>query len=244
MKKNLLLSVGLVAFSLVGAGSVFAEENTQGKIQFTTGGTSINPGPVDPGTGGPADPETNVPEAPQAGGNYASWVPNNLNFGYHEIQSAASQEWEAREVDADGITDVTELNTKYNEASPTVGSLGVEDNRGVGTGWEIKVKQESDFSIVGSPTKKLNNTNLTITTGVITTNITNGTVTGITGPASNSIQLNTTAGEQTALVAATGSGEGITRLPLTNFKLAIPAGQATTAGVYQANIVWTVSTAP
>ena len=242
MKKTVLGLVTVAAGVLLTT-PVFAAD-TEGNIQYIEGDVTINPGPVDPDTGGPVDPGTGTPETPQPGGNYASWVPNNLNFGYHPIESKTAQSWTARNVDTTGTTDVEELATRYDGAALTVGSLGIEDNRGTAEGWDITVKQVAEFTLGTDTTRKLNNTTLTIATGAITTNITGGATTGVTGPSGNNLVLTPTNTETSIFTAPVGTGEGVTRLALNSFTLAIPAGQNQSEGLYQADVVWTIGDVP
>jgi hypothetical protein len=259
MKKTILglvtLSAGILLTTPVFAAVDEPDGATTGNIQYITDGLKLNPDPViDPDTGKPINPITHEPidEDPQADGNHAYWIPNDLNFGYHPIESKTNQSWTARNVDTTNPTDledkayISELANRYNNSSTTTGILGVEDNRGTAEGWDITVKQESEFKLTTDNTNKiLKNTTLTIATGDISTNIVDGSTNGITGPSvDNKLVLAPNNQEQIIFTAPAGLGEGVTSMALNSFTLGIPKGQNQSPGLYQANVVWTIKADP
>ena len=258
MKKTVLglvtLSAGVLLTTPVFAAGDDPDGSTTGNIQYITDGLKLNPDPViDPDTGKPINPITHelIDEDPQADGNHAYWIPNDLNFGYHPIESKTNQSWTARNVDTTNPTDlnekeyISELANRYNNSSPTTGILGVEDNRGTAVGWEITVKQVGEFTLETDTNRTLRNTTLTIATGPLSTNIASGSINGITGPTTgNQVDLAPNNQENIIFTAPTGLGEGVTSMALNSFTLGIPAGQNQSSGLYQADVVWTINDGP
>ena len=243
MKKVILVAATVLVGGFYVSGATFAENKTEGKVQYKDGALVINPDLTDPTDPKKSiDPETGTSETPQPGGNINHRLPGNLNFGYHVNQTTKAETWLAKNVDTSKGPDFDALATAYQSADKTVGALLVEDNRTAFGEWEIKVKQAGEFKIAAEPAASLGLTNLVISTGNIWNNVTSD-LTGITAP-NKTVNLASTGTEVSILNAVPGKGAGMTKLNLTEFKLEIPKNTVKKAAVYTADLNWTVSKAP
>lgn len=236
MKKTIMTTLAVFGATVLFSTGVLGADNlgskTEGKIQYDEGHLVIDPLPE--------DPDKELP-----GGNFSNRLPNNLNFGYHPLQSLEAETWLAREVDTSGI-DLTgpeafdELAAAYGNSELTVGNLAIEDNRGGATGWNIKLKQMGEFAIQATPEKTLGNTTLNFDLGKVINNV--GTD-GI-NKFGDQVAITPTSTEVEVLSATAGNGAGLTQAPLTNFELNIPSDIVKEAAVYTADLNWTVSNTP
>lgn len=234
MKKTIMTTLTVfgatVLFSTGALGADNLGSTTQGKIQYDEGHLVIDPLP----------PDNELP-----GGNFSNRLPNNLNFGYHPLQSLEAETWLAKEVDTSEI-DLTgseafdELAAAYADSDPTVGNLAIEDNRGEAKGWSIKLKQMGEFAIQDTPEKTLGSTTLTFNLGEVNNNVSDDGINKF----GDQVTIDPTGTEVEVLSAKVGNGAGLTQVPLTNFELNIPANIVKEAAVYTADLNWTVSTTP
>lgn len=150
-------------------------------------------------------------------------LPKDLYFGSHKITSDA-ETYQARE--------------KSDETIATTGKLKVNDARGDGTGWHIKVAQTGQFA---NGTSTLKNAELSIKTGTIDND---GGVKPSLG-ANDTVTLNgDEKSEKLIFGANTGEGNGESSLSLDSFKLSVPAGVQKTKGSYKADLTWTLTDTP
>lgn len=204
-------SFAILAASLF-AGTLFAF-STNAHAADTTGNVAYTAGEVtfDPQT--PGDPSASLP--------------TNLNFGTHPIQTTTAETWNAT---SDGVQD----------SALTTGRIGVSDNRGTaGTGWAVKVTQQTQFTADTTP---LTGAELSFTVGELNNNLDQAP----TGPriANNSTTTLTLGNTTSVLTANAGQGSGETSLPITKFQLDIPANTGKIASTYQTTLNWTFSSTP
>ncbi|MDA9470109.1 WxL domain-containing protein [Enterococcus sp. 5H] len=149
-------------------------------------------------------------------------LPKNLYFGSHKI------------------TKNEETYQAHDKTSKiaTTGKLKIDDARGDGTGWHIKVAQTGQFAN-GSST--LDNAKLSITTGAID-NL--GGLKPSVG-AGQVVELHGDPKDEKVIFAANaGEGNGSSSLALDRFDLDVAAGVEKIKGSYTAQLTWTVTDTP
>lgn len=147
-------------------------------------------------------------------------LPTDLNFGSTAISYNADTHLKAT---ADG----------NQSAKETTGAIRIDDMRGTNAGWVVKVNQTQ----LKNGTNELTGAEFSLTTGQAT-NV-GGTIP--TGGEINKKVTLTPGTEMELFKANKGEGNGISKLPLNQFDLMIPAATAKTAGQYTTTITWTVS---
>lgn len=156
-------------------------------------------------------------------------LPTDLNFGSHQIQTKLDERLVAT-VDGDQAS------------TPTKGSVRVRDNRGETTpiGWNIKVKQATQFTSATSATPLTGAEMSILTNPTLTNNFNN--ITGLT--ATNTLTFDKINEEKSIFSAAAGSGNGESTLNLEKFELFVAKNNAKVKEKYLTTLVWTVSETP
>ncbi|MBP1040154.1 WxL domain-containing protein [Vagococcus sp. BWB3-3] len=156
-------------------------------------------------------------------------LPTDLNFGSHQIQTKKDETLVAT-VDGNQTSALTK------------GAVRVRDNRGDTTpiGWNIKVKQATQFTSVDSA-KLLSGAQLSITTNPTISNSFN-TTTGLT--AQTNLVFDEIDEEKSIFSASAGNGNGESTLNLEKFQLDVAKNNQKVKEKYQTTLVWTISETP
>ncbi|ANZ96291.1 hypothetical protein BFC20_00350 [Brochothrix thermosphacta] len=189
-----LLSVAAVATATVpvAAEETGAEYTSEGAVKFVPNTDPVKPvDPVDPGK--PVDPiEPLNPGGPNPGtpGPLSIDFASSFDFGTNKISS---------------VDEVYYANPQLykEEGKETANYVQVTDNRGVSTGWDLKVKQEAQFKNATAKYKTLNGSVVTLNNGQADSNSE-----GVTAPTTvKSVVLNP--GEAVPVMSAADSaGDG------------------------------------
>ncbi|MGO3374330.1 WxL domain-containing protein [Brochothrix thermosphacta] len=151
-----LLSVAAVATATVpvAAEETGAEYTSEGAVKFVPNTDPVKPvDPVDPGK--PVDPIDPLnPGGPNPGtpGPLSIDFASSFDFGTNKISS---------------VDEVYYANPQLykEEGKETANYVQVTDNRGVSTGWDLKVKQEAQFKNATAKYKTLNGSVVTLNNG-------------------------------------------------------------------------------
>lgn len=150
-------------------------------------------------------------------------LPDNLDFGNHQIQTVNEELWTAYE--------------NGNTNSPvTTGQIYLEDSRSIEKNWQLKVEQLSEWEHANAILAG----QLRIHAGSIQTNFPLEKVTSIANQ-SIALQANT---QQTILQLDNVSEVGNILLNIEEFQLYVPANTPKLAGKYETTMRWTLSNAP
>lgn len=240
-----LLSVTAVATATV---PVAAEETgtdyaSNGAVEVVPNNDPVKPvDPIDPGK--PVDPLTPGGPNPGTPGPLSIDFASSIEFGTNKISS---------------VDEVYYANPQLykEEGKATANYVQVTDNRGVSTGWDLKVKQEAQFENATAKYKTLKGSVITLNNGQAASNSE-----GVTAPTTvKSVSLNP--GESVPVMsAADGAGDGtwvdvfggLKKVEIVNeegvkesvnkntdVQLEVPGKTPKSAVEYRAQLTWTLS---
>ncbi|MGX6978672.1 WxL domain-containing protein [Vagococcus elongatus] len=236
MKKFVLVTIStLVLSSLVlaqPAKAATSSKTTDGKIEYVDGGLIIDPDP-DPEIPPVVDPD------PDPEDNFEARLPEMLDFGKTKVHSG-DKTFLALINNGDAI----ELKDREaNKDKLKKGAVAVLDNTGEQKGWEVKVKQNTQFA---AGADVLEGAVLSFTAGRTATQATGTLPSTITPEGTNvAFPLGTdgTGTELSLMKAEEGEGVGLTSFAIRDFQLTVP-GSVMKVNTYTTTLDWTVSNTP
>ncbi|KRN32442.1 WxL domain-containing protein [Weissella halotolerans] len=204
---------------------------TDGKVAFTAP-TTNNDKPSIPGTGNDENPDTPTDNPGTSSDALLKLVyASDLDFNTHDI-SSANQTYDAKTI----------TSAQGSQVAPYV---QVSDARGTGSGWNLAVKQDKEFTNDTSDVLKGAYVKFAAPT---LQDLNSVAPTGVTG---NAVTLVAGGAAQTIMNATSGNGRGVTYGifgtvadgTANGAQLVVPGGSAL-AGVYNTTLTWTLGSTP
>ncbi|MDR1567942.1 MAG: WxL domain-containing protein [Streptococcaceae bacterium] len=244
MKKQKIaaLSAILLGSAVLSSGISFAadggELTTNGIIEFTTNTSTTDPvDPLDPDPSDPITPED--PTGPTPGGTAGPLsidFASSLSFGSQKISSKTETYFAGAQKYKDSAG--------ADKEGPNF--VQVTDNRGVETGWTLKVKQNGQFKT--SADKELTGAKITFKNGNVVTNSQSPKPANV----SSTIVLATDASESLVMSAKNGQGAGTHLMDWGNsvdtaknsISIEVPGSTTKYASKYTTTFTWILSDTP